>query len=69
MQADRAKKREGWGQRDQSDTLSLAFCPHAIIHGPKHISAHQNAFSAGHRERARCSVPMTEKMTAGMQQG
>ena len=33
MQTGRAKKREGGRRRLQLDTLSLAFCPHAIIRG------------------------------------
>lgn len=67
MQTGRAKKREGGRRRLQLDTLSLAFCPHAIIRWTEHISAHWNAFNAGYPERG--SVPMTEKMTTGMQQG
>ena len=68
MQTGRAKKREGWGRRHQLDTLSLLlFAPMPLFVGPKRISAHRNAFNAGYPERG--SVPITEKMTAGMKQG
>lgn len=56
------------GRVDTSLILSLLlFAPMPLFVGPKHISAHRNAFNAGYPERG--SVPMTEKMTAGMQQG
>ena len=51
---------------DQTDTLSLALSPMPLFVGLKHVSAHRNAFYGGYGEHG--SVPMTEKMTAGMQQ-
>lgn len=52
---------------DQTDTLSLALSPMPLFVGLKHVSAHRNAFYGGYGEHG--SVPMTEKTTAGMQQG